>query len=160
MNEQNNIRKELEELDAPLLQSLQGAKQPALSSDKLEALTQRAMHQAQEEPIRPSEAKTVQFRLVWRWAVAATVLLAAGWLAWPDRITDTTGIAGLDELPTDVIEQYIVENVEDFELAMWEEVLPEETILDPTIEAEWSEEALENYLQQEEQWPDDEDSLF
>ena len=157
MDERQKIKEELNELNAQRLQDFQG-KVPEweMPAAYLDNLADRALEQA-----TPMVAK--QRRLyIMRWAVAAVLVLAAG--LWWMNTNEQQGQAQLVEvdwnaISTEDLQQYVSDNIEEFDLDMLAstgtDAIPESEGQLPGDADDISTEALENYLEADDQWLDD-----
>ena len=168
-NQNRNIKDELTELGATHLAEWQGktvdtsppsAFFPQLAEDVLAEVNDKNT---------ASPLKVVRHRVArpwWRVAVAAVVILALGswWLSsaikWPgqDRLTELDW----QHIADDELQDYVWTNIDDFELELLEQ-FAEPATTQPPLETEFniSIEALEDFIQTEEEWLEsDELDLF
>ncbi len=156
--EENDIKKELDAQEAPLLRAQQG-KVPKweLPSGYLDQLADRALDQATAKPVTTYR----RLRVVARWAVAAAVILVAGfWWMSNQSFEPTAQLAELDwnSIPTEDLQQYVSDNIEEFDLDLLAEGALEtagSTVVPPAPAGDVSIEALEEFLQDDDEWLDD-----
>ena len=156
--EEHDIKKELDAQDAPILRAQQGqVPKWELPPGYLDQLADRALDQATAKPV----VKYRRLQVVARWAVAAAIILAAGfWWMSNQSIEPTEQFAALDwnSIPTEDLQQYVSDNIEEFDIDLLAEGAREtagSAVVPPAPTDEISIEALEEFLGDDEEWLDD-----
>ena len=158
MNERQKIKEELDAQDAPRLRAQQGrVPKWELPPGYLDQLAERSLEAAKDKPV----AKLRRLRVVARWAVAAVLVLAVGfWWQNNQPVQPTEQLAELDwnNIPTEELQQYISDNIEEFDLNLLagtdnENAASAEAPSVPTGDV--SIEALEEFLEADDEWLDE-----
>lgn len=122
MSEQNDIKKELESLNSPMLAAWQGkAKEWSVPNDLLEEMTQKVIEQEQQ---KTAKRISLVSRYVWQIAAAIALLIAGAWIgSMLNSNTADTALASapLQDLSTKEVENYIINHIDDFDWALLEE---------------------------------------
>lgn len=157
MDERQKIREELQELEAKQLHAAHGqVPKWELPSDYMAGLTDRVVESTAHAGAR------YRRMVIIRWAAAAAIVLVASyWWFQTPTVDHKPPLAVMDwnDIPTEDIQQYVSENIDEFDFDLlansvaegadpdeMEGVSPAETI---------STEALEDFLEAEEEWLDD-----
>ncbi|PSR12609.1 MAG: hypothetical protein DA408_14655 [Bacteroidetes bacterium] len=158
MEERKKIQAELAQLQSEQLRRWQAQAAPrALPENYLEDLAGRV--------IAAPAAKRLRLPQRTFWALAASVafLLAASWLVFRDSNTPVQPQVDLTQLSDEAILLYVNNNIDEFDLALLTEgsTTTGTVVLPSNWDSTISSEAIENYLEAEENWPADmEDQVF
>ena len=157
MDERKKIRQELQELKAPKLEASQG-KVPKweMPEGYLDQLTDRVL-----EKDAQSNRKYFRMQIV-RWAAAAVVILAVGfwWSQTPSAENNPPlAVMDWDQIPTEDLQQYVSDNIDEFDLDLLATTVTDQASSgsgEASSPAEAiSTEALEQYLEADDEWLDD-----
>lgn len=157
MDERQKIREELKELGANELHARQGRVPDwEMPAGYLDQLTDQVMESATRPTARYSRM------VIMRWAAAAVLVLAAGywwWQAEPAKPSPVFAELDWNTIPTEDMQQYVSDNIEEFDLDLLANSVGEKTNSEEVISSQpddaISTEALEEYLEADEEWIDD-----
>lgn len=155
MDERKKIREELIAQDAPHLHAQQGQMPKwKLPSGYLDQLSDQVLAEV-NAPTRTYRRLTVV-----RWAAAAVVVLAvSAWYILSPANDQPLAEVDLSTISTAELQQYVSDNIDDFDLDLLASTVAEAPSLDSESPINGSEgistEALEKYLEADEEWLED-----
>lgn len=157
MGEKRKIQEELKGLEASQLRAQQGqVPKWEMPPDYLDQLTDRVLETTAQPRAR------YRRMVVMRWAAAAVLVLAAGYWWFQTPSVDSSPYLAevdLEVIPTEDIQQYVSDNIEEFDLDMLATTVVEDTKPGEANTVQPSDaistEALEEFLEADDEWLDD-----
>lgn len=122
MSKKKNIKQELEDLDSPILAQWQGkAEEWSMPDGYLDGLVNDVVAKSEQ----PTMIKLFRFVNKKSWQIAASVLflIAVSWFLINKEGSGNTlnTLASLNDISTEEIQTYVLDNIDEFELEMLEE---------------------------------------
>ncbi len=158
MNNNNDIREELEGLSPFLSKQKNRPEGFEIPKDYFKSLPNMVMDKVKEKPVIYQEPSSnwvdeiitmLQGLFQPRYAVAiasVAILLVAGIYFTADSENPAPLTALLSEVPDEALDNYISENIDDFDVALFEEHIDDSENMSPTLNLDGDDELLEELL--------------